>query len=1260
MPIDFNVNPYNDDFQEDNGPRENNYMRILFKPGYAVQARELTQLQTAIQNQIKMFGDHIFTDGSQVSGGHLTYDNTVVSLKVENQFGAVDVDLSDFNNQLITNNSGVDNKKARVIAVDDSQEFKTLMVRYIRGKPFTDGETIKVVPGDNPKATLRAVESANVGSVISINEGVFYVDGFFVYVPQQTIVLDPYSNTPTYRVGLEIDESIIDESADSTLLDPAQESFNYQAPGADRYQYNLVLAKRTLDSIDDSSFFELLRVENGVITKQVKYPVYSEIEKTLARRTYDESGNYTVYPFRASTADHPTNDNKFIINIEPGKAYVKGFEFETIGKTPITLNKARTIEVIEGYDLSLEFGNYVTVKNLYSGSDGIFNTAEFESLDLHIVPTANIATTSFEEYNRTLIGTVRAKALQRNSGSKFDLYVLDQNMTSNTFNVASATTNTIEFPSDYPIGPTGVYNGVSFTVTSGPGAGQTRRIVSYNGSRIATLDRPFDSVFGALNNTSYVTLNYAFKDTESIVVRPTSYSAQVYGGQNPSNAIYPSMDIDEFSSKSSTGDTFLSRSKEDKLLFTFPETAISSNFSNIDYYHRKLLTNRVFGENGGGTYTINLDSPEKYFYGSEVNFLSNAQVDEHIIVIVKDKQNSSYSNGEILSLYWDGVPRQITAPYGGNGAFRKSETSIELRVPGGESFVADVFINVKVDNATSPTRKTKTLRGNKSSIASFGIGTATQTVTGQTGTKIDTENGIVWITNYNDVIKTPGIKQSLFISDVIKINKIYDSGDPKFVPNSINAIDITENYLFDTGQRDNYYDHGSIILRTGKSAPKGQTAIFLTYFAHGSDQGFFNRDSYSEEAISNNFVAIYSSSTVPSISLLDTMDFRPRRVDYTTATTFSGLKIPYTELSMELDYGYYLPRIDKLIVTSAKEFKVIPGIPSKYPKVPADVPDSMTIYTVYIPPYTKKAKDVKLGFHENRRYTMKDIALIDKRMQRLEYYTQLSLLEQQAKNETYFYENRSIEKEKYGILVDQFDGFNIADNKNPDLLCHISFNELKPYKKITPIELELIGSTGSYKLNSKTYSLNYSEKEFISQNTATKATTVQPYMFGTFNGTIELRPEIDYWVSENLLAERTDATSATSEPPPGGTAAANEEAAATETGSTTQATASDAAAQATSATTTTHTGETITENGYESTAFDQLTERSETAAATLTAVSTSTSALANELDLSTILDLAAAAAAAASQYTHFTSPLSGTSGPFITYNARTVGSLKKN
>ena len=69
-------NPYNDDFED-----TKRFLRILFKPGYSVQARELTQLQTLLQNQISKFGDHIFRDGSLVFGG-LTSLNRISYVRV--------------------------------------------------------------------------------------------------------------------------------------------------------------------------------------------------------------------------------------------------------------------------------------------------------------------------------------------------------------------------------------------------------------------------------------------------------------------------------------------------------------------------------------------------------------------------------------------------------------------------------------------------------------------------------------------------------------------------------------------------------------------------------------------------------------------------------------------------------------------------------------------------------------------------------------------------------------------------------------------------------------------------------------------------------------------------------------------------------------------------------------------------------------------------------------------------------------------------
>ena len=140
--MDFNVEPFYDDFEATNGAKDENYMRILFRPGYAVQARELTQIQSILQNQLKNFGDHIFKDGSPVFGGQITLDTNAQYLKLQTTYNGVDIDAVDFANTVISNSVGTEKIRAKVIAVDDTQTQPTLMVRYLRGNQFPNGNVI--------------------------------------------------------------------------------------------------------------------------------------------------------------------------------------------------------------------------------------------------------------------------------------------------------------------------------------------------------------------------------------------------------------------------------------------------------------------------------------------------------------------------------------------------------------------------------------------------------------------------------------------------------------------------------------------------------------------------------------------------------------------------------------------------------------------------------------------------------------------------------------------------------------------------------------------------------------------------------------------------------------------------------------------------------------------------------------------------------------------------------------------------------------
>ena len=232
MALNFNVDPYYDDFDE-----EKNFHRILFKPGKAVQARELTQSQSILQNQITKFADHIFKQNSPVTGGQVTTNFNCYYIKVQPTFVGVSIDINDFDGLLLTNANGT--VRARVVAVapatgsEGEGDPPTLIVTYKSGTRFTDNDVIYDV---NSNKACQAIVSGSTGlsSIASISQGVFYVLGNFVQVSASTLIIDKYENNPTRRIGLEITETIFDYANDASLLDPAVGASNYQAPGADR------------------------------------------------------------------------------------------------------------------------------------------------------------------------------------------------------------------------------------------------------------------------------------------------------------------------------------------------------------------------------------------------------------------------------------------------------------------------------------------------------------------------------------------------------------------------------------------------------------------------------------------------------------------------------------------------------------------------------------------------------------------------------------------------------------------------------------------------------------------------------------------------------------------------------------------------------------------------------------------------------------------------------------------------------------------
>ena len=130
----------------------------------------------------------------------------------------------------------------------------------------------------------------------------------------ETLILDKYTNTPSYRIGFTVTESFVTPSDDSSLNDNAAGSSNVNAPGAHRFKILLTLAKKTLSSTEDENFFEIARVVNGNIKTIVRNTEYAVLEDTLARRTFDESGDYVLHNPDFDVREHLVSGNNRGIN----------------------------------------------------------------------------------------------------------------------------------------------------------------------------------------------------------------------------------------------------------------------------------------------------------------------------------------------------------------------------------------------------------------------------------------------------------------------------------------------------------------------------------------------------------------------------------------------------------------------------------------------------------------------------------------------------------------------------------------------------------------------------------------------------------------------------------------------------------------------------------------------------------------------------------------------------------------------------------
>jgi len=1282
MPQETNLNvaPYFDDFNS-----EDNYCKILFKPGLPVQARELTGIQSILQNQIEKFGEHIFKDGASVTGGGVVYNPGCQSVRIEKFNEGIDVNsyIYDFNLQdsvvVIGSESGV---KAKIKQVSGQSQLGAdwyiLYVQYLN----TGGEdNTEFVPGESllldqdvfetlgpdgetaltfqPGETLAQVVSEDAtftGASATLSAGVYYIRGYFIEVEEQTIILDPYGiDDINLRIGLQIDESIINANIDPSLSDNAAGFSNYTAPGADRLSIQVNLTALPYDNSKTSNFIELMVVIGGVLAHVTTKTDYNKIEEEFARRTFDESGNYYVKPYsvtpRNTLNDYEGNDGIFnsdqttynnqipsedlgTYKISPGKAFVEGYEVETVVPAFLDFPKTRAVKVLENQSLNYVSGPTFTL-NRVSGSPTIgIGTNYTVSLRDSRIGAATTTSAGKE------VGLARVYDFALESGSyntstpnenEWDIALYDiQTYTNITLNTAA----TLSVPTHIKGKSSGATGYLRYDVSSGTG------VTAYNTKGTFIVGEQF--IFNGIENgnISVGSTSYTSSDIKSIhgtVSTASTFNADVKQnlltnfGEVSVSAATTSGTYLGISTVTSTDATkfFVGIATVGNIVsYTNPNISgvTTSSYARVESVSKNSLTisgvTTVGGICEGGLPLITIN-PSNFkilssrFHSSEDNNLytqfpkNNVKsvdlTNSHITIRKQfDVNITDGTTGSILT----GSPHETFLPYDeedyilirtdgtteslSSDKFDFNTGSTELIINGlGANSSAKLVATIRKVNVTEKIKEKKkinVLTITKSQNSQSGIGSTTLndglTYSTVYGTRVQDEEISL---NVPDVMKVYGILESknssepafsqialiainsstaktgdLLIGDRFsgkssKCNGIYVSrvddstinyiklNDYEFQLNEeiifqesgitattssliIGSENITQEFTYDDGQRNTIYDFARLVRKSNFNPPTKQLKIVFesAYFSAADAGDLTTPSSYKN----------FDYGDLPEINdtrVSDILDIRPRVSDFSgtsrspfeflgrnfTADGNSAKNILASDKSILLGYEFYLPRLDRIYLSKDGTFQLMQGTPAENPEYPATIDGALQVASIELPAYLYSVTDASITLASYKRYQMSDINKLEKRIENLEFYTSLSLLESNTLNLN-ITDSDGLNRFKSGFFVDDFSN---TDNQIKETIVKNSIDyrngELRPSPHTTEIDLQLdLNSANNIRKTGNVLSLDYEDVIQLNQPFATRVENVTPYLVNYYGGKVFLTPESDIWIDEVVLTAK--------------------------------------------------------------------------------------------------------------------------------------------
>lgn len=383
---DFLEPPYEDDYDENKG-----YHRILFKNDHVLQAREITQIQTYLQNQIGKIGSNLFKQGAVVVPGGISEPDSVRKLRLSVPSFADEEEFNSLRNTKIkVETDGIE----RATVLDTRIENGNYYVYYQneRGDQFKEEQNLFI------DDTLYSVDTTYVVSrsparITSI-EGDFFFEidrvGYIVRAKTpQTIIIDPEIDDPDnigIDIGFVVNDKIVTANLENypDLFEQGPAGPKEFAPGADRYVIELELShllSRETPTNNDNFIFVARYIDNAVVfdvNQDDPSRNYNLINEVLAQRTSEESGDYVI-PFVENGFSKERSFNigkispifnedgsesdQFNVEIKPGVAYVDGHRVELRFSRNLVINKSKKKLEQQPKQVSVSYGNYVRVNS---------------------------------------------------------------------------------------------------------------------------------------------------------------------------------------------------------------------------------------------------------------------------------------------------------------------------------------------------------------------------------------------------------------------------------------------------------------------------------------------------------------------------------------------------------------------------------------------------------------------------------------------------------------------------------------------------------------------------------------------------------------------------------------------------------------------------------------------------------------------------------------------------------------------------------